>query len=451
MSRVAHQRSLVVVTAAIVLTVVACGKSMPPSGGPVDKSPPQVLGTSPSLFETGIAWDRPLRIAFNERMNRSSVEDGIVIRPHVVWRDRFWKADTLVLVPRDGWPPKTTLTLLLRSRISDRRGNLLAEPAIVVFTTADTMPRGQIAGRLERIGVSTGEVLMLAFDEPPVDTLSVDPLLAISVGEPDESGRFLLPGLRIGRDYEIGAFFDINEDRAFDAESDLYCRALEPVRPDSAGGPTDVSVKLVWADESGTISGVVVDSTCDAVTAMIDHRAADRDSMMAKRDSLIAYKSTLLARADSLFGEVVSPVDSLSAVEPDRLRGSADSLRAAVDSLAIPDSVAIAASVRIPMTARADSAYCERAIIARFWSPTDSSATFEDQPTGWSGAYRMTDVPPGAYLGVVWRDLNGDGLYTAAMEPGTGDTLRIWVPPGQSGGPDSLMLGRPESFTWSEE
>ncbi len=440
--------SATAVSATAGLSLLACAKSLPPSGGPEDRSPPKVLATSPALFESGVGVDRPLWIAFSEPMDRSSAEDGIVVRPHVGWRARAWKADTLHLFPTDGWAPETTYTLLLRRRITDHRRNAIAEPAFVVFSTADSLPRGRITGRMERIAISEGDVLMLAFAEPPPDTLSVDPLVAVSVGEPDKDGRFLLPGLRVGHPYEIGAFFDINEDRDFDPKSDLYCRAPSLVTPDSAGGPRDVLVTLVWADEPGAISGAVTDSTCAALNALRARQLALRDSLQALRATRLGRLKAMLARADSLYGEAVAPERAADGNGLDSLRALADSLRAAADTLTIPDSLEIRAVMRLPREAITDSAYCALPITARFWSRADTGAVFRDTPSAASAAYRIEDVPPGAYEGLVWRDLDENGLFDRDREPGAADTLRLWVPAGRAGVVDTLVLGRPATFRW---
>jgi hypothetical protein len=427
---------------------LACGHPVPPSGGPADETAPEVTSTSPALYETNVAPDRPLRIAFSEPMDKGAAEDGIVVRPHVAWSRRAWAGDTLVLAPRDGWASETTYVVLLRSLIADHHQNPMKEPASIVFSTGDATARGRIVGEVARINLPTGEVLVMAFSEPVKDTTQVDPLEATSVAEPDAAGRFLLPGLEVGRAYEVGAFLDANENRAFDSEADLYCRAPAPVAPDSAGGPSGVRIRLVYPDEPGRIVGFVADTTCRALASLTARLAARSDSIGARRDSLLIRRKTLLARADSLLGEAVAPGDS-TAVPADSLRRSAAALTEEAGGLDIPDSLAIVAARQIPAAARADSVYCLGAIVARFRADRDTVVR-EERPPGVDGEFSISDVPPGAYRGLVWRDIDGDGAYTASREPGSVDSVSVWVAPGGDGVLDTLRIGRPVSFEREE-
>lgn len=416
---------------------------MPPTGGPLDDSPPSILRTSPALYATEVSVDAPLRLVFSESMNKSRVLDEIVVRPHVDWGRSTWRGDTLEIRAREGWSGETTYTVLLRRAMTDRRDNALAEPGLIVFATGAHVARGTVSGRLERIGVSQGRVLVLAFAASTADTTTIDPLAAVSAGEADANGAFLVPGLEVGRGYEIGAWFDIDEDRDFDPGKDLYVRALNEVVPDSAGGPTDVELVLVFADEPGGITGVVADSTCEALSELTRRLAARADSALTARDSLVALRASLQAEADSLFGVLVAPEDQ-PAAGADTLRIYAESLRRRAASLAIPDSGAILALRRLPARARTDSVYCGRPVIARFFAAEGDSAPVEERLRGTDGPFRISTLAPGAYHGAVWRDVMGDGTF-GSREPGRSG-IRVWVPPGRNGVVDTLRIGAPDTL-----
>ena len=441
--------------AAVLIGMFSCAREVPPSGGPVDKTPPAVVWTSPRLFAVDVPLDAELRVAFSERMDRDRTSDGVEVRPQVDWGRQVWQRDTLLMAPRGGWAPETTYTVLLRRRMPDRRGNTPEESSFLVFSTGPEVARGTVSGELAAVEVTPGEVLMLAFTLWNPDTTAIEPRDAVSVSEPDESGRFFLPGLDMGRGYEIGAFFDVNENRAFDPERDLYCRALEPVFPDSGGGPRDVRVTLVWNDTWGSIQGVVDDSTCAGLLEERGRLAGLADSLAARRDSLLSVRSDLLARADSLLGEAVAPIDPGEST-PESLRAAAAELRGEAEGMEVPDSTDIAAAVFLPPSALTDSLYCARPIVATFRSEAevaegDTAARFEDRPFGDSGPIAIMNVPPGPYGGVVWRDLDGDGRFDPLTEPGTTERLRFWVPPGQAGWADTLRIGRPLGYEPTEE
>lgn len=428
------------------LAVLACAHQVAPTGGPLDESPPQVASTSPALFATDVSPDSPLEIVFSERVNRDRAEDALVVRPHVDWAGTHWRGDTLVFVPRGGWAEGTTYVALIRTTVVDRRRNALAEPALVVFATGPVVATGQVSGTIQRIGISAGLTTVLAFAEPVADTANVDVEQAISVTEPDAQGRFILPGLELGHGYEVGAYFDVGGDRAFDPERDLYCRVLHSVVPDSGGGPSELTVVLVFPDEPGRIEGVVVDSTCQELASHRARRFARMDSTFAARDSLLALRGTLRARVDSLLGEAIVPTtgseDALpDLASPESLRSRADSLRAVLEGLVIPDSAEVATEGRLSPEERADSLYCAAPVRFRFAAMGDTTEV-ANQATA-DGAYRTPAIPPGTYTGAVWRDLRANDAYDRGTEPGSPDSLRVYVPPGRSGVLDTLWIGRP--------
>lgn len=419
---------------------LACAQPSPPTGGPTDDSPPSVGGTSPALYAVDVPLDAPLRIAFSEPMNHGEAEDGVLVRPQVDWGRRMWVGDTLVAMPREGWAPNTTYTVLVRSSVTDRRGNRLPESALVVFGTGAHVARGRVSGMLSRIGVSEGDVVIVAFRGWSADTTAADPLEALAVTEPDAAGRFLLPGLEVGEPVEIGAVFDVNENDRFDPGTDLYCRALAPVTPAAGGGPDDVSIVLVFPDEPGRIEATVLDTTCARLEDARRRRAVLADSLFARRDSLLTARATLEARSDSLFGEALAPEGA--GTNPDSLRAAATALRSEAAAIDVPDSAAIAVLRLHTEAETADSVYCGADIVARFASERDTTRV-SDRGQGTPLSVLIADVPPGPYLGRVWRDLNGDDAFDAGVEPGR-DSLWVWVAPGQAGVVDTLTLGRRE-------
>lgn len=438
-----------VALALLAVVTLACAHQVAPTGGPVDESPPHVAETRPALYATNVPRDQRLELVFSERVDRGQAEDGVVVRPQVDWDEIYWREDTLVFVPRNGWADSTTYTVLVRTSVVDRRRNAMAEPALTLFSTGPRVAGGQVTGEVRRIGVSTGLTTVVAFDAPVADTADVDLDRAVSVAEPDAQGRFLLPGLEVGRAYEVGAAFDVRGDRAFDAGQDLYCRVLTPVVPDSGGGPGELEIVLVFPDEPGRIEGMVIDSTCQALAALRARRFARVDSTLAARDSLLTLRATLTARVDSLLGEAVAPSGSdtpdTTGTSTTTLRARADSLRMVVEGLVIPDSAAVARGARLTEAERADSLYCVVPVRARFEAVGDTTVAV-GTVSGTDGPYRIVALPPGAYAGHVWRDLDGDEGYDATREPGSPDSLRLWVAPGRTAAPDTVRIGRPPGW-----
>ena len=58
---------------------IFCASKGRPGGGPVDRTPPEVISTFPKADSVGIEYIGEIVINFSERMSESSVENAIFI------------------------------------------------------------------------------------------------------------------------------------------------------------------------------------------------------------------------------------------------------------------------------------------------------------------------------------------------------------------------------------
>ncbi len=217
-----------------------CAHVEAPSGGKVDKVPPQVKGVYPARSQTGVPLNTPIKVVFTEWMNENLGPADIQISPPVLggleWE---MQGDELEIRPRSPLDSGTTYTLLMSRDLKDLRNNPLDLPFSLTFSTGSA---------LDSLTLS-GQVLSSQFKNPPSstrlglylkdpekrshfqfltrvaqeDSLQQDtvprlwrefPLYQTS---PDSSGLFTFKGLAPGH-YRLAAFVDGNRNGLINQE-----------------------------------------------------------------------------------------------------------------------------------------------------------------------------------------------------------------------------------------
>lgn len=215
-----------------VCLLIACATQVAPSGGPEDKLPPRVAGVYPAPNTTNHPNELFVKLEFDEWINASVPRSAVSISPPIEKKIRFEvSGKTLVLTSRAELDTGTTYTVTFAGGIKDLRGNALAKPFQVVFSTGAVIDSLTLTGRVlvndamarKKSFPSIGLFLMgeerqtrhyldkyrdtatHAIDSLPM-LLKEPPLF---VTRADSAGIFTLTGLKPGR-YRVVAFADEN-------------------------------------------------------------------------------------------------------------------------------------------------------------------------------------------------------------------------------------------------
>jgi hypothetical protein len=243
------------------IALASCAKKGPPSGGPPDIEPPRLIASAPDSGAAGVRRDAVLALSFSEGMDPRSTADAISIAPRVDIRERHWSGRTVSIVLAETLKANQTYTLFLGSGARDRHGNPLAGGATVVFTTADTMPRGVLDGELIARGFSAAGTYLWCYEAtgghaPDSTARDFD-----AVGVADRDGRFRVVGLPVPGRYRLWVFADLNGNRSFEPQTDILAAvdtvfALEPGAAIARG----FSATVLNPRSPGRVHGTVLDS-----------------------------------------------------------------------------------------------------------------------------------------------------------------------------------------------
>ncbi|MCQ2104751.1 MAG: Ig-like domain-containing protein [Fibrobacter sp.] len=224
------KRWLLYVVAACLL--IACATQVAPSGGPEDKLPPRVAGVYPAPNTTNHPNELYIKLEFDEWINASVPRGAVSISPPIEKKLRFdVHGKTLELTSRAVLDTGTTYTVTFAGGIKDLRGNALAKPFQVVFSTGAIIDSLTLTGRVlvtdamarKKEYPSVGLFLMGADRETrhyldkyrDTTTHALDSLPMLLKEPPlymtraDSAGNFTLTGLKAGR-YRVVAFADGN-------------------------------------------------------------------------------------------------------------------------------------------------------------------------------------------------------------------------------------------------
>jgi len=273
-------RALLAVAALLVPAVAGCAKKAPPSGGPPDLTPPRVIATAPDSGTAAVAIDATLSLTFSEGMEPRSTSEAVSIAPRVDIRRKRWSGRTLTLELGDSLRAHQTYTLFLADGARDLHGNNLAGGTAVVFSTADSFPRGRIEGRIEARGfepVGTALWCYRAEEGRQPDSTARD-FDAIGIAGTD--GFFRVDGLAVPGRYRIWAFADLNGNHSFEPDTDVLAPA-DTVFALAADGPVAGPVRLTVVNPRapGKVRGAVLDSLPDSLGVIRLATVSEADSL----------------------------------------------------------------------------------------------------------------------------------------------------------------------------
>jgi Bacterial Ig-like domain len=243
-----------------------CAKRELPSGGPLDLEPPRVIGSEPDSGASGVARSARLSITFSENMEPRSTNDAVAIAPSVEIRQRRWSGRTMTIVLAESLRAHRTYTLFLGHGARDAHGNNIESGKTVVFSTADSFPRGAIEGEIDARGFAAGGTYLWCYDTtgghvPDSTARDFD-----AIGLADKAGQFRISGLAAPGHYRLWAFADLNGNRSFEPAIDILA-AVDTVFTLTGEEPAarGVIVHVVNPRAPGRVRGAVIDSVQDSL------------------------------------------------------------------------------------------------------------------------------------------------------------------------------------------
>ncbi|MDQ7066229.1 MAG: Ig-like domain-containing protein [candidate division KSB1 bacterium] len=131
------------------LLIMACAHQVPPSGGPEDKTPPEVVATYPEPGAVRVPRDAAVEFVFSEKIDRDTFPGALFVSPNPAEPLRFkFRGRTARIQFPDSLLPQRTYVITLGTDLKDNHGNSMAQSFTLAFSTGDSIDHGEIAGRV---------------------------------------------------------------------------------------------------------------------------------------------------------------------------------------------------------------------------------------------------------------------------------------------------------------
>ena len=191
---------------------LSCAHQMPPGGGPVDKTPPAVLSSSPAQNAVNVAKGATITILFSEWLTPANVRRSVSLFPSVKnGIEVNVSGRRLIVQPRSKLSDSTTYHLEINATLIDLRNNSIGTPYQLIFSTGPVLDSAQIAGCVidpkQRLQQPKIALFKTPLKEPPDSIFGMPDYLT----QTDSFGVFRFTNIRKGT-YRAIAFIDGNND-----------------------------------------------------------------------------------------------------------------------------------------------------------------------------------------------------------------------------------------------
>lgn len=309
----------------LLLLAAACAVQKPPSGGPADKTPPRLVGTSPVPDSTGVGRDEPVRLVFSERIDGESFKSLVRVYPPLEFESVRGDGPALEIRFRDAMP-ETTIVVAVSGGYLDYHGVKSGRPILLRFSTADSMPAGVISGRVRFKGIPDSSGVVQLFAVRPDTTIDPANDREDLVAFADSRGNYDFDALPAdSASFLLFAFIDADGNGRRSGEKEFAQLFPDTVlltseRPERL----HLEFDIIDPNEPGSVEGIVVDETGLGVSPLVVLMPLlpeePRIAALADTSGLFAlprippgryiFTALIDMRQDSLCGDYPSPEDS---------------------------------------------------------------------------------------------------------------------------------------------
>jgi len=207
----------------IFFITLQCAKISAPPGGPVDKTPPNIISTYPPADSIGVGKDNKISITFSEDVNKTTIDGAIFISPRFEGDIKYkWKGKTLNINLPDSFADSTTYIVNVGATVADLRSNKMDNSYILAFSTGDKIDQGYLSGTVYQDDKPYPDASIGLFKLSPTDSLNqFDSTYPPYLTQSGKSGEYTFEYIPDG-EFFILAFNDKNKGQLFSYPIEYY-------------------------------------------------------------------------------------------------------------------------------------------------------------------------------------------------------------------------------------
>jgi hypothetical protein len=222
----------IIVFVAALLVLSNCASQLPPGGGEIDTTPPEIIKIYPHNGSVNYSDDY-FEITFSEYVDKRSVQEAIFISPPLNKSLKYdWSGRSLAVYIQDTLKTNTTYTVTIGAEVADLNNkNKMVEPFTFAFSTGNQVDSGKISGRIYNDSPSGAMVYAyLKNDKAPDPTLQKPDYIS-QVGT---NGKYTLLGLSEG-EYQVFAVRDRFRDFLYNRNDDEFGVQFKELKLSASG------------------------------------------------------------------------------------------------------------------------------------------------------------------------------------------------------------------------
>jgi uncharacterized protein (DUF2141 family) len=206
------------ILAMLVITLSGCANQVPPGGGGVDTTPPEIKEVYPDNGTLNFS-EKYIEFSFSEYVDKRAFKDALFISPAIDGDlETSWTNTSVKVYFPKSLRANTTYHLTVGTDVVDvNNKNRMAKAYSYVFSTGSKIDNGTITGTVFMDKPSGVMIFGYLVNSDTVDPAKMKPDYISQVGA---DGNFQLTGLAQGR-YRIFAVKDEFKDLLFQSDQDL--------------------------------------------------------------------------------------------------------------------------------------------------------------------------------------------------------------------------------------
>jgi hypothetical protein len=229
--------------AALLGLLVSCAHQVPPGGGPDDRVPPSVAESVPAPGTVGCGRDAHITLTFSEWISPRTVEKSVTVFPPPAEGFRTKAAGRVLEIrPKGLLAESTTYHVEVTTGLQDLRGNPVATPFHLIFSTGSVLDSGEISGCIVDQNRNNAQPKIALFEVPREGSFFDTLLFGVPsyLAQTDTLGSFTLSHIRPGT-YRLCAFTDNNNDNRLQPDREqVYVSTGRQVRLERRLGPLEL-------------------------------------------------------------------------------------------------------------------------------------------------------------------------------------------------------------------
>ncbi|MCY7352305.1 MAG: Ig-like domain-containing protein [Cytophagaceae bacterium] len=226
------------------LLMAGCAQQIPPTGGPKDVAPPEVVRTVPINQSTNYVGKR-IELEFNEYISVENINQQLLITPSLAGLYSVRIRPKGVTITLDSaLRPNTTYSLNFRNTFQDATERNPARNVKLVFSTGTTIDSLSVRGQVTDLQTNQPVLDAMVGLYPVSDTLKFSRNKPYYFTRTDSSGNYELENLQAGT-YRMAAVVDGNNNLLYDAQKERIGFSEKPIRLESNRTGDDLQIVFV--------------------------------------------------------------------------------------------------------------------------------------------------------------------------------------------------------------